>query len=97
MEPWPRTYDTGRFKVTGNESDLMTFRVPSLRNVAMTSPYFHDGSVKSLDQAITMMARHQLGKTLSTEEVGLIKGWLETLTGELPRHLAMRPKPLRVR
>jgi len=95
MVPWPRTHDTGRFKVTGHESDLMTFRVPSLRNVAKTAPYFHDGSVKSLEQAIAMMARHQLGKTLSTEEIGLIKGWLETLTGKLPRHLTMPPEPLR--
>lgn len=74
--------DLGRFLVTGAESDRHVFRVPSLRNVAVTAPYFHDGSVATLEQAVTLMARLQLGHTLPAEEVRLIAAFLRTLTGE---------------
>lgn len=74
--------DLGRFLVTGNESDKHVFRVPSLRNVAVTAPYFHDGSVATLEQAVALMARHQLGQTLPPQEIHLIAVFLRTLTGE---------------
>ena len=58
------------------------FRVPSLRNVALTAPYFHDGSAATLEEAVTLMAKSQLGRTLAKQEVGLITAFLRTLTGE---------------
>jgi cytochrome c peroxidase len=61
------------------------FKVPSLRNVEQTWPYFHDGSVERLDDAIRMMGRYQLGKELSDTEVTLIHGFLHSLTGEIDR------------
>jgi len=61
------------------------FRVPSLRNVAVTSPYFHDGSIESLDAAVRMMAHLQLGKTLDDRDVTLLTAWLGSLTGERDR------------
>ena len=74
--------DFGRFNVTGRDSDRHRFRVPSLRNVAKTSPYFHDGSADTLEQAIMVMARYQLGRTIPIEDVDLIAKFLRTLTGE---------------
>ena len=56
--------DQGRFNVTGEEADKHLFRVPTLRNVALTAPYFHNGSVKTLDEPVRLMARLQLNKTL---------------------------------
>lgn len=76
--------DLGRFNVTGLEEDRHRFRVPSLRNVALTAPYFHDGSRATLDQAVRVMAEYQLGRTLSDEDVVLIVAFLNTLTGEYP-------------
>jgi len=61
VEPY-ETKDMGRFEVTGFENDKKVFKVPSLRNVAKTGPYFHDGSVETLDEAIRLMAKHQLGR-----------------------------------
>jgi cytochrome c peroxidase len=75
------TADAGRFDVTGDESDRHVFKVPSLRNIAETGPYFHDGSVGSLDQAIRLMGDHQLGRTLSDADVASIRAFLESLTG----------------
>jgi cytochrome c peroxidase len=74
--------DQGRYKLTGVPRDRGVFRVPSLRNVAATAPYFHDGRARTLEVAIDTMARAQLGRTLSQEEIGLIAGFLHTLTGE---------------
>jgi cytochrome c peroxidase len=82
--PWPNRKDTGRKQVTGNAADDMMFKVPSLRNVAKTAPYFHDGSAATLDQAVRMMARHQLGIELESEEVAELEAWLGSLTGDLP-------------
>ncbi len=76
--------DMGRFNVTGREEDRHMFRVPSLRNVALTAPYFHDGSRGSLEQAVQAMAEFQLGRTISDTDVALIVGFLNTLTGEYP-------------
>ena len=67
------TEDPGRFAVTGKETDRNVFKVPSLRNVAQTAPYFHDGSIESLDEAIRIMAEHQLGVELSADRARLIK------------------------
>jgi cytochrome c peroxidase len=83
FSPWPiRTADLGRFTVTGKADDRFVFRVPSLRNVALTAPYFHDGRAQTLEQAIEEMARSQLGRVLTEQEVGLIADFLRTLTGE---------------
>jgi cytochrome c peroxidase len=74
--------DQGRFTVTGLEDDRRVFRVPSLRNVAVTAPYFHDGRTTSLEEAVGIMAKSQLGRVLSEAEIGLIASFLRTLTGE---------------
>jgi cytochrome c peroxidase len=74
--------DPGRARVTGLERDRGVFRVPSLRNVAQTAPYFHDGRAATLEEAVDTMARVQLGRTLTREEIGLIVQFLRTLTGE---------------
>ncbi|PKO59986.1 MAG: cytochrome B6 [Betaproteobacteria bacterium HGW-Betaproteobacteria-13] len=73
--------DLGRFNVTGRQEDRYVFRVPSLRNVALTAPYFHDGSVEKLDDAVEIMARYQLGRTLSKEDRRLLVAFLHTLSG----------------
>jgi cytochrome c peroxidase len=75
--------DLGRFNVTGDPNDTYMFKVPSLRNVALTAPYFHDGSAATLPDAVRMMAKYQLGRHLTDEEVELIVEFLKTLTGEL--------------
>jgi cytochrome c peroxidase len=91
VEPFP-TQDTGREKLTGNEADRFMFKVPSLRNVAKTGPWFHDGSVTSLDDAIRLMAKHQLGKALSEAEVSSIRAFLESLTGEVDSEYVAKPE-----
>jgi cytochrome c peroxidase len=73
--------DLGRFNVTGEEQDRHRFRVPSLRNVSLTAPYFHDGSAATLDEAVRTMAKYQLGQPIADEEVALIVEFLHTLTG----------------
>ncbi|TJV32908.1 MAG: c-type cytochrome [Mesorhizobium sp.] len=74
--------DLGRFAITGVESDRHVFRVPSLRNVAVTAPYFHDGRTASLADAVKIMARSQLGRELDQRDADLIVKFLATLTGE---------------
>lgn len=74
--------DFGLFNVTKKEEDKHKFKVPSLRNIAKTHPYFHDGSAKSLEEAIAVMARHQAGKNLKQEQIDDISAFLKTLTGE---------------
>src|SRR5690606_26585046 len=78
----PRRADLGRFAITGRESDRPVFRVPSLRNVAVTAPYFHDGRTASLNDAVRIMARSQLGRELTEREIRAIVKFLRTLTGE---------------
>lgn len=75
--------DYGLFNSTGREDDRYVFRVPSLRNVALTAPYFHDGSVAELEDAVAVMARYQLGRTLAPSEIAAIASFLRSLTGEL--------------
>ena len=78
----PRTRDLGRFNVTGQEADRHVFKVPSLRNVGVTAPYFHDASAATLEEAVSVMGRYQLGRELSTVEVADIAAFLRTLTGQ---------------
>ena len=77
-----RPVDLGRYRVTSAIRDREVFRVPSLRNVAVTGPYFHDGRAQTLHDAVETMARVQLGRELSEEEIGTIVRFLHTLTGE---------------
>jgi cytochrome c peroxidase len=69
---------------TADGAPSYQFRVPSLRNVALTAPYFHDGSARTLDAAVRTMARLQLGRTLTDDETGSLVAFLESLTAELP-------------
>lgn len=85
------TVDKGRFDVTHDPGDLYVFKVASLRNVAMTPPYFHDGSVATLPEAVRLMARVQLGRTLTDGEVMEIVAFLESLTGPLPADFVTAP------
>lgn len=91
VEAYP-TQDTGRERVTGNPADRYVFKVPSLRNVAKTGPWFHDGSIGSLDEAIRLMGRHQLGKQLGDGEVASIRAFLESLTGEVEQGYVAKPE-----
>lgn len=84
-KPWPTETDLGRYEVTKKDVDKMFFKVPSLRNVEKTAPYFHDGSIGTLEEAITLMGRHQLGKELSADDVRSIATWLKTLSGDIPK------------
>ncbi|WP_277957845.1 cytochrome-c peroxidase [Anaeromyxobacter oryzisoli] len=77
--------DPGRFKVTNTEADRYVFRSPSLRNVAITQPYFHSGAVFVLEDAVKIMGSAQLGATLSDGEIGEITAFLRSLTGRQPR------------
>jgi cytochrome c peroxidase len=74
--------DYGRYNVTKNEADKHMFKVPSLRNVALTAPYFHDGSAKTLPEAVDVMFRYQLGRPAPQADKDLIVKFLGTLTGE---------------
>ena len=87
------TADLGRFNVTQVERDRGVFRVPSLRNVALTAPYFHDGRAATLEDAVKTMARVQLGKTLPPEEINLIVQSLRSLTGEYQGRPLAAPAP----
>jgi cytochrome c peroxidase len=78
-----RPADEGLFAATAREEDRHVFRVPSLRNVALTAPYFHDASAATLEEAVTTMADYQLGRVLTAEQAGQIAAFLRTLTGEL--------------
>ncbi len=79
--------DNGKFDVTGNEADKYVFKVPSLRNIEKTYPYFHDGSVADLGEAVKIMAKLQLNKDLTGEEVNSIVTFLKTLTADIPAEL----------
>ena len=90
-KPWDNAKDPGRFAVTKQEADRMVFKVPTLRNVEKTAPYFHDGSIVTLDEAVRQMADHQLARTLSKEEASSIITFLKALTGELPTEYIKEP------
>lgn len=73
--------DNGRFNVTHNDADRFVFRVPSLRNVEYTAPYFHDGSAPTLGRAVQVMAKYQLGRSLSDRQLAVIEAFLKSLSG----------------
>jgi len=76
--------DPGRYAFTGEDGDRYVFRISMLRNVANTAPYFHDGSVGTLREAVEIMARVQLGRDLSADDLDRIIAFLESLSGEIP-------------
>jgi cytochrome c peroxidase len=77
--------DLGRYHVTQDPADRYVFKVPSLRNVEHTAPYFHDGSVATLQEAVAIMGRYQLGRSLSEMDQRLIVEFLRSLTGKFPQ------------
>lgn len=87
--------DLGRAEVTKKAEDEHLFKVPTLRNIALTAPYFHNGAVKTLDEAVKVMAKLQLDKDLSNDEVADIVAFLNALTGEFPEQKmpALPPTP----
>jgi len=103
VKPYPDASDAGRQAVTNQESDRLVFKVPSLRNIDKTAPYFHTGKVATLEEAVKEMGEYQLGKQLTDGEIASIVTFLKTLTGEipaeyikppaLPKSTAKTPKP----
>jgi len=92
LKPWPDTGDQGRFEATGKAADKMMFKVPSLRNVARTGPYFHDGGEDDLGHASRLMAEHQLGRTLDDQQVEEMLAFFDALTGEIPTEYIRPPE-----
>jgi cytochrome c peroxidase len=90
VEPY-ETADLGRFEATKNDADTYFFKVPSLRNIAKTGPYLHDGSIASLDEMIVLMGKHQLGRELDAATVQSIKTFLDALTGVIEPTYAAKP------
>jgi cytochrome c peroxidase len=91
VKPYP-TQDPGRAKISGNEAERGFFKVPSLRNSAKTAPYFHDGSVATLEQASRLMAEYQLGRTLTDADVTKLVAFLGSLTGAIDPDYTREPK-----
>jgi cytochrome c peroxidase len=79
--------DYGRYNVTGREEDRYRFKVPSLRNVADTAPYFHDGSAATLEEAARVMVEYQLGRLVTPEQITQLVAFLESLSGEVDEEL----------
>jgi cytochrome c peroxidase len=77
--------DKGRFKVTQTKEDEYVFKSPSLRNITLTTPYFHSGKVWSLKEAVAVMSSAQLGATLTDQEVDQVAAFLASTTGVQPR------------
>lgn len=93
VKPWPNYNDEGRAKHTKAEADKYFFKVPSLRNIAKTGPYMHDGSVDNLEQMVAMMAEYQTTKgKLSDTEMRQMLAFLESLTGTPPATLIAAPQ-----
>ena len=88
---WPSAEDLGRIEITKNSADRMVFKAPSLRNVNQTGPYFHDGKVTTLDEAVRLMGVYQLNTKLEDRQVKQIVAWLQALTGEIPREYIRAP------
>ena len=74
-----------RYQITKNKSDKFVYKIPSLRNVEKTYPYFHDGSVKNLKKAISLMGKYNVGVNMSKEDIDDIEAFLKTLTGKIEK------------
>lgn len=85
--------DLGRYNVTQQDSDKNVFRVPSLRNVALTAPYFHDGTAKTLEEAVDVMFKYQLGRGAPREDKDQIIQFLKTLTGQVSGRISAPSGP----
>ncbi len=92
INAWPNQKDQGRFDLTKNEADKMFFKVPSLRNIEKTGPYFHDSTSTVLEDAIKRMGKHQLDLDLTAKEVADFAAFLKSLTGPLPADY-IKPQP----
>ncbi len=92
VKPWTDEKDKGKFEVTKDEKDKMFFKVPTLRNVAKTAPYFHDGSVSDLGEAVKKMAFHQNGLEISADEIKAVVAFLGALTVEIPAEMTKAPE-----
>lgn len=93
IKPYINQADVGRASVTKDDDDKFKFKVPSLRNIAVTHPYFHDGKVGSLHEAVRNMADMQLGMQLSQEQEADLVAFLKALTGKQLQNAAMTPNP----
>lgn len=87
----PSKIDKGRYEITKNEGDMYVFKVPSLRNVSRTYPYFHDGSVWDLKEAVSIMAEIQLGRKLEPDQIDKIVSFLKALDGDIPEDALKLP------
>lgn len=85
VKPYKDTKTLGRYNVTKNDSDKYVFKVPTLRNIELTAPYFHDASTWDLKEAVNIMAELQLGLKLASDEQEKIVAFMKTLTGEQPK------------
>ena len=92
IKAYPNQKDLGRYDVTKKDEDKMVFRVPTLRNVAQTGPWFHDGAFDRLETTVQAMAYHQLGKELPEADVADIVAFLKSLTGEIPQEYIKKPE-----
>lgn len=90
VEAYPMD-DLGRFDATGVETDKYFFKVPSMRIIAETGPYMHDGSIETLEEVVKVMTKHQLGKTVTDEQVADMVAFMELLTGKLPTEYIKEP------
>ncbi len=81
----PGSTDEGRFVVTGDEADMFAFRTPTLRNVAVTYPYFNNGSVESLHEAVQLMGQQMLGQDFEEGELDALVAFMHALTGDMPK------------
>lgn len=75
----------GRYSITGDDADRFSFKVPTLRNVEYTYPYFHDGQAKTLEEATDIMGQIQLGRHYTEEEIAKVVAFMKTLTGDMPQ------------
>jgi cytochrome c peroxidase len=93
-KPWPGLLDNGRFEVTHDERDRFVFKVPTLRNVAKTGPYLHDGTLGSLTQVVEKMVEHQTKRAgpFTAEEMASMLAFLDSLTGEIPADYIAMPE-----
>ena len=90
-----RVDDEGKFRITGDTKDKDVFKVPGLRNVEMTYPYFHDGSIANLDSTVKIMGKVELNKNFSASELKSVVAFLKTLTGDIREDAKKMPDELK--